>query len=77
MQSMPNGVSAGSLLGARWVKASASDGLNDCIELADLGESVAMRNSRDPEGPALIFTRPELRAFVAGSRMGEFDSMTV
>ncbi|MBY8884798.1 DUF397 domain-containing protein [Streptomyces sp. PTM05] len=77
MQSVHNGVAAGSLVGARWVKASASDGRDDCVELADLGENVAMRNSRDPLGPALIFTRSELAAFVAGSKDGEFDSMTV
>ncbi|MER7226426.1 DUF397 domain-containing protein [Streptomyces rubradiris] len=77
MKSTPNGISAGSLVGARWVKASASDGRDDCVELADLGENVAVRNSRDPEGPALIFTRSELAAFVDGSKKGEFDVMTV
>ncbi|MHB6911294.1 DUF397 domain-containing protein [Streptomyces sp. DB-54] len=77
MQTFHNGVAAKLLLGARWVKASASDGRDDCVELADLGENVAVRNSRDPEGPALIFTRSELAAFVDGSRKGEFDAMTV
>ncbi|MFK0264185.1 DUF397 domain-containing protein [Streptomyces angustmyceticus] len=77
MHSFHNGVPAGSLVGVRWVKASASDGRDDCFELADLGDSVAVRNSRDPQGPALIFTRSELAAFVDGSRKGEFDAMTV
>jgi hypothetical protein len=77
MMGLHNGVAAGSLVGIRWVKASASDGLNDCVELAEVGESVAMRNSRDPEGPALIFTRSELAAFVDGASKGEFDAMTV
>ncbi|MGW1771768.1 DUF397 domain-containing protein [Streptomyces sp. NPDC002104] len=77
MMGLHNGVAAGSLVGIRWVKASASDGLNDCVEVAEVGESVAMRNSRDPEGPALIFTRSELAAFVDGASKGEFDAMTV
>lgn len=77
MMGLHNGVAAGSLVGIRWVKASASDALNDCVELAEVGESVAMRNSRDPEGPALIFTRSELAAFVDGASKGEFDAMTV
>ncbi|MEV8626029.1 DUF397 domain-containing protein [Streptomyces sp. NPDC051079] len=77
MEEVSNGVGAGTLLGVRWVKAKASDGLNDCIELATVGESVAVRNSRDPEGPALIFTRSELAAFVDGASKGEFNAMTV
>ncbi|MGW4441973.1 DUF397 domain-containing protein [Streptomyces sp. NPDC004682] len=77
MQRIYSGMPAGKLAGAQWVKASASDGVNDCVELADLGENIAMRQSLDPEGPALIFTRSELAAFVDGSRKGEFDSMTV
>ncbi|MFJ4338581.1 DUF397 domain-containing protein [Streptomyces sp. NPDC088915] len=72
-----NGIGAGQLQDARWVKARASDGLNECVELAEVGESIAMRNSRDPEGPALIFTRSELAAFVNGASKGEFDAMTV
>ncbi|MGD9486074.1 DUF397 domain-containing protein [Streptomyces sp. TRM70308] len=76
MQGLHNGVAAGSL-DARWVKASASDGRDDCVELAEVGESVAVRNSRDPQGPALIFTRSELAAFVDGASRGEFDAMTV
>jgi hypothetical protein len=72
-----NGIAAGTLQDARWVKARASDGKNECVELAEVGESIAMRNSRDPEGPALIFTRSELAAFVDGASKGEFDAMTV
>jgi hypothetical protein len=36
-----------------------------------------MRNSRDPDGPALIYTRRELAAFIHGARAGEFDDLTV
>ncbi|MFE7385889.1 DUF397 domain-containing protein, partial [Streptomyces zhihengii] len=34
-----------------------------------------MRNSRDPQGPALVYTRDEVAAFVAGARDGDFDAM--
>ncbi|MCX5203146.1 DUF397 domain-containing protein [Streptomyces sp. NBC_00237] len=46
----------------------------NCIEVAAIpGGAVAVRNSRDPEGPALIYTESELAAFVAGAKAGEFD----
>jgi hypothetical protein len=46
------------------------------VELATLTDgSVAMRNSRFPEGPALVYTRAEIAAFVAGARDGEFDDL--
>ncbi|MEV4943503.1 DUF397 domain-containing protein [Streptomyces cinereoruber] len=76
MSDIANGIGAGELVGARWVKAKASDGIGECIMLAKVGESVAMSNSRDPEGPALIFTKGELSAFLDGATKGEFDWMT-
>jgi hypothetical protein len=45
--------------------------------LAELSDgTVALRNSRDPQGPALIYTRAEIAAFVSGVRDGEFASFT-
>jgi hypothetical protein len=34
-----------------------------------------MRNSRDPQGPALVYTKAEVAAFLAGVRNGEFDDL--
>jgi hypothetical protein len=34
-----------------------------------------MRNSRDPHGPALLFTPAEIEAFVLGARDGDFDDL--
>jgi hypothetical protein len=49
----------------------------NCVEVAALADgAVAVRNSRDPGGPALVYTRGELAAFVAGARNGEFDDLT-
>ena len=60
-----------------WVKSQFSAGGN-CVELAELadGAGIAMRNSRDPEGPALVYTRAEIEAFVRGAAAGEFDAFT-
>ncbi|MFI0776158.1 DUF397 domain-containing protein [Streptomyces sp. NPDC021212] len=73
-----NGTPASAITGARWKKASASDGIGDCVELARVNETeVAVRNSRFPDGPALVFTRAEIVAFLDGASQGEFTSMTV
>lgn len=34
-----------------------------------------MRNSRDPSGPVLVYTRAEIAAFLDGARRGEFDDL--
>ncbi|MEU5398030.1 DUF397 domain-containing protein [Streptomyces sp. NPDC005963] len=71
-----NGVAAEEIPGARWQKSSASAGIGNCVEVAGLGNGgVAVRNSRDASGPALIFTGDEMRAFVAGAKNGEFDDL--
>ena len=59
---------------APWIKSSYSGPTGgNCVEVAFLaGGDVAMRSSRHPEGPALIFTRAEWEAFLGGARDGEF-----
>ncbi|MFF5053260.1 DUF397 domain-containing protein [Micromonospora sp. NPDC000663] len=53
------------LTGARWRKSSRSNGGN-CVEVADNLPGVgAVRDSKDPHGPALTFAPPTWRAFVA------------
>jgi Domain of unknown function (DUF397) len=71
-----NGMPAGQLPGARWRKSARSSAQGNCVELARLsGAEVAIRNSRDPEGPALVFTEAELDAFLGGVKDGEFDDL--
>lgn len=47
-----------------------------CVEVAQDGEQVAVRNSQHPEAGTLRFTRAELAAWVAGCKAGEFDDLT-
>ncbi|MFI9507442.1 DUF397 domain-containing protein [Nocardia sp. NPDC052566] len=62
-----------SLSGATWLRAS-DDPTEDGVEVAMLAEGhVALRDSRQPDGPVLIFTPGEWTAFTAGARDGEFD----
>lgn len=59
-----------------WRKASASGNQGgNCVELAPLGDGVALRDSKDPSGPVLHFTRAELAAFLDGAKSGEFDNL--
>jgi len=60
---------------ARWVKSSFSFANGNCVEVAELpGDTVGIRDSRDPGGPVLRFTSDEWHAFLGGVRNGEFDS---
>jgi Domain of unknown function (DUF397) len=77
MDTTYNGMPASELRSARWHKSSFSgNGNNNCVEMARLANGeVAVRNSRDPDGPTLIYTRPEVEALIRGVRNGEFDDL--
>ncbi|MFF3467265.1 DUF397 domain-containing protein [Streptomyces sp. NPDC002619] len=75
MSPVPNGVRASSL-DARWIKSRHSNAEGNCVEVASLvGGAIAVRNSRDPDGPALVYTPAEVAAFLAGAKEGEFDHL--
>lgn len=71
-----NGMSADLLTGVSWRKSKRSGALGNCVEVAALpsGE-IAVRNSRFPDGPALVYTRAEIAAFLSGAKDGEFDDV--
>ena len=71
-----NGMAADALAGVQWRKSRRSGAVGNCVEVAtlDTGE-IAVRNSRFPSGPALVYTRAEIAAFVAGAKDGEFDDV--
>lgn len=48
------------LTGARWFKSSRSETGGQCVEVAFLaGDLVGVRDSKNPDGPALTFTSAE------------------
>jgi hypothetical protein len=57
---------------ATWQKSSRS-GSGGCVEVAFVGENVAVRDSKDQSGPVLFFTPFEWDAFVGGVRDGELQ----
>ena len=57
---------------ANWRKSSYS-GTNGCVEVAHGDDHIAVRDSKDPSGPMLLFARLEWQAFLAGVQDGEFD----
>ena len=60
--------------GMVWRKASKSTSNGQCVEVAHLdGGRVAVRDSKDPSGPVLVFTPGEWDAFLDSARRGEFD----
>jgi hypothetical protein len=62
--------------GAAWRKSRHSNPSGNCVEIAELaGGTVAIRNSRFPDGPALICARTDFTEFLAGARDGNFDTL--
>lgn len=58
---------------ARWRKSTTSSGGNGCVETTHAGEIYAVRDSKNPNGPKLLFNRTEWKAFLDGAKAGEFD----
>jgi hypothetical protein len=76
MSKIDNGVSAGALTDVTWVKSARSGAQGNCVELGTLPAGrVAVRNSRDPDGPALVFTGAEMAALLLGAKDGDFDHL--
>ncbi|MGK4582698.1 DUF397 domain-containing protein [Kitasatospora sp. HPMI-4] len=59
-----------------WYKSSYSAQANDCVETGQVVTSgMAVRDSKDPHGPALVFPADAWSAFVAGVKAGEFPAL--
>jgi hypothetical protein len=69
-----NGMPADALTDAFWSKPWSGSNGGVCLEAAKLpGGKVAVRQSTDPKGPALIFEPHEMRAFIEGAKAGKAD----
>jgi hypothetical protein len=75
LQQPHHGRALATLTGVTWRKSKHSGCVGNCVEVAALNTGgFAIRNSRQPSGPALIFSRDEMAAFVAGAKAGKFES---
>ncbi|MFJ4609565.1 DUF397 domain-containing protein [Streptomyces griseus] len=58
----------------QWVKPWSGSNAGNCVEAKPLGDGhVALRQSTDPDGPALVYGQGEIAAFIKGAKNGEAD----
>jgi hypothetical protein len=64
----------GSDVAMDWRKSSYSGSGNNCVEVAARHPGqIAVRDSKDPQGPKLVFTPAEWKAFTSRTKDGEFE----
>jgi hypothetical protein len=69
------GTSARDLPGARWRRSRFSSPNGNCVEIAAVPGGTAVRDSKDPDGPALIYPAASVRSFVTAVRAGEIRKL--
>lgn len=76
MSMLRNGAPARRLSEVRWQKSRRSNPSGNCVEMGLLpsGE-IAVRNSRHPEGSALVYSSAEIAEFLHGAKAGDFDHL--
>ena len=60
---------------AQWRKSGRSGGSGACVEVAHLPEAIAVRDSKDPAGPKLLFTAHAWSSFVESTKSGRFSTV--
>lgn len=58
-----------------WIKASRSGDQGDCVEMRRHAGGVQVRDSKNPDGPVLEFSRSEAAAWLDGAKRAEFDHL--
>ena len=73
---MWNGMPADALGAVAWRKSGRSNSTGNCVEFASVGgHRVAVRDSKDPHGPALLFGRADVADLVSGLKAGRYDHL--
>jgi Domain of unknown function (DUF397) len=71
-----NGMYATDLGNVDWRKSARSNSSGNCVQLAQLdGGQVGVRDSKDPDGPALIFSGAEAAEWIRGLKSGRYDDL--
>lgn len=60
-------------MNVEWRKSTYSTAQGNCIETASLPGIVAVRDSKDPDGPKLVITLADWRNFTANVKAGRHD----
>jgi len=74
MDRIYNGMPAGELGPHGWLKPWSGGNGGSCVEVLKLEDGrIALRQSTDPQGPALVYTVGELTAFIEAAKTGAAD----
>jgi hypothetical protein len=57
----------------RWRKSTHSTGNGECVEAASSRGDIAVRDSKQPDGPKVRYSEPAWRSFLAATKLGNFD----
>jgi hypothetical protein len=72
---MFNGMPAGDLGATGWRKSRRSNSTGNCVEFVRVGGQVAVRDSKDPQGPVLVFDCREIRELIDAMKAGRYDHL--
>jgi hypothetical protein len=72
---MPHMSSDNERLNLNWRKARRSMNNGNCTEVATAAGMVAVRDSKDPQGPVLLYPATSWASFLSAAGNGRFDSL--
>lgn len=56
-----------------WRRSRRSGLQGNCVELRDAPDAIVVRDSKDPGGPKLMFSRLDFRTFAEDAKVGKHD----